>query len=164
MIRPATEEDYAAIVGIYNHYIKESIATFEVEPVSTGVMQQRVETTQHSALPWLVAEDEGGNVVGYAYASKWKERVAYRQSVEVSVYLDHRATVRGLGTKLYSALFAELAALPIHAVMAGISLPNEGSVALHEKFGMKKVAHFSEVGRKFDQWIDVGYWQVLLDS
>lgn len=103
-----------------------------------------------------------GDVIGYAYASKWKGRCAYRFAVETSVYVDSSARGAGVGTVLYEALFAALGGRGIHAAIGGIALPNEASIALHERFGMKKVAHFEQVGFKFDRWIDVGYWQRLL--
>lgn len=164
MIRNATGKDASAIAEIYNYYILNSTATFEITPVSTDSMKQRVALIQQNSLPWLIAESETGKLIGYAYASKWKEREAYINTVEVTVYIDQAAQSQGLGSKLYSALFADLEKRSIHAVIGGISLPNEASVALHEKFGMKKVAHFSEVGIKFENWIDVGYWQVLLNT
>lgn len=103
-----------------------------------------------------------GDVIGYAYASKWKGRCAYRFAVETSVYVDSSARGAGVGTVLYEALFAALRGRGIHAAIGGIALPNEASIALHERFGMKKVAHFEQVGFKFGRWIDVGYWQRLL--
>lgn len=96
-------------------------------------------------------------MIGYAYASKWKGRCAYRYSVEVSVYLHAEQSGQGMGTALYSALFKQLSELGYHVAIGGIALPNAASVALHEKFGMKKVAHFKEIGFKFGQWVDVGY-------
>ncbi|HEV7431928.1 MAG TPA: GNAT family N-acetyltransferase, partial [Steroidobacteraceae bacterium] len=93
------------------------------------------------------------------YASRWKGRCAYRYSVESTVYLEPLAVGQGLGTALYSALFARLQELGCHVVIGGIALPNAASVALHEKFGMRQVAHFAQVGNKFGRWVDVGYWQ-----
>ncbi len=122
------------------------------------------ESPRCNNLPWLVAENDSGVVVGYAYASKWKGRCAYRHSAEVTVYLAPDAAAQGVGTRLYEALFSELRDRGIHTAIGGIALPNPPSVALHEKFGMKKVAHFAEVGHKFDRWIDVGYWQVVLSA
>jgi phosphinothricin acetyltransferase len=101
-------------------------------------------------------------VQGFAYASKWKGRCAYRYSVESTAYLADCSTGRGIGTRLYEALFTELRKSKMHVVMAGIALPNDASIALHEKLGFEKVAHFREVGWKFGKWIDVGYWQLLL--
>lgn len=162
MIRTANESDAAVLADIYNHYVLETIVTFETELVSAEAMGDRITETLSQTLPWLVAEDEDQSIIGYAYASKWKGRCAYRHSVEATVYLDRNRVSRGWGTKLYRALFDELERISMHAVIAGISLPNPASVALHEKLGMRKVAHFEEVGNKFDRWIDVGYWQKLL--
>ncbi|WP_341503925.1 arsinothricin resistance N-acetyltransferase ArsN1 family B [Gallaecimonas sp. GXIMD4217] len=163
-IRTATPPDATAIAAIYNHYVVDSIATFEEAPVADDDMAGRIEQVRSQGLPWLVAEDERGQVLGYAYASPWKARAAYRHSVEITVYLAPSAGGRGLGTRLYRALFKVLAAGQVHAVMAGIALPNPASVALHEKLGLSQVAHFQQVGRKFDRWIDVGYWQLLLSE
>ena len=158
MIRPVVLSDSTGITKIYNYYVSNSLVTFEEKPVLEGEMVKRIQAIGSSGLPWLVLEDNG-EVVGYAYASAWKGRVAYRFSVEVTVYLANDTTGKGWGTQLYQALFSELAKKNIHAAIGGISLPNEASIALHEKLGMVKVAHFKEVGHKFDQWVDVGYWQ-----
>jgi phosphinothricin acetyltransferase len=115
-----------------------------------------------AGLPWLVAEQDG-RLLGYAYATRWRVRPAYRTSVESSVYLGGEAAGRGLGSALYRALLDALRRLDVHMVIGGIAQPNERSVALHEKLGFRKVAHFSEVGRKFGRWIDVGYWELRLD-
>ena len=150
--------DAAAIAEIYNHYIEHTVVTFEETLVSAADFVARIEVVHATGFPWLVAE-EAGRVLGYAYATKWKERSAYRFSAEVTVYLAPTATGRGLGTRLYTELFPMLDARGLHALMGGITLPNEASVALHEKFGMRKVAHFEEVGFKFGRWLAVGYWQ-----
>ena len=161
MLRSATAADAAAIAAIYNHYILHTVVTFEEETVTAEEMAQRITTTVGDGNPWFVW-DEAGRVLGYAYAAKWKSRCSYRFSVEATVYLDKDATRRGLGTKLYSAVIEAYRNTKIHAIIGGVSLPNAGSVALHEKLGFKKVAHFTEVGWKFDQWIDVGYWELIL--
>lgn len=163
MIRSVAIEDAKEIATIYNYYIEATSVTFEVEPVSVKEMARRIEGCQNSNLPWYVAEQQG-KIIGYCYASKWKGRCAYRHSVEATVYLDPSVVAKGWGTQLYKELLTQLQALGIHAVICGISLPNEASVALHEKFGMEKVAHFKEVGRKFERWVDVGYWQHLLNA
>ncbi|KZY63700.1 phosphinothricin acetyltransferase [Oleiphilus sp. HI0071] len=159
--RSATLEDAHAISEIYNYYVDHTIITFEEESVSSKDIAQRLEQVFANSLPWLVAEIDG-RVIGYAYAAPWRERSAYRHSVEVSVYLEQKIALRGVGSLLYSALFEALEASDVHVALAGIALPNDRSIALHEKFEMKKVAHLSQVGRKFDQWIDVGYWQRIL--
>lgn len=161
MIRPVTPSDAEQIASIYNHYIESSIATFETETIRAVDMVQRIEETLEANLPYLVYE-QNGQVLGYSYASKWKGRCAYRFSVESTVYLHPSAHGKGLGTLLYQALMANLTKQGFHVVIAGISLPNDASVALHEKLGMKKVAQFEEVGFKFDNWVDVGYWQKKL--
>jgi L-amino acid N-acyltransferase YncA len=162
-VRAAIAADAAAMARIYNHYVSNTIVTFEESPVGAAEMAARLAEVEGVELPWLVAEDTAG-VRGYAYAGRWKNRCAYRHSVEVTVYLDPEALGRGLGTQLYAALFAALRRTPVHFAIGGIALPNDASVALHEKFGMRKVAHFSEVGFKFGRWIDVGYWQLLLPA
>ena len=161
LLRPATSTDADALTRIYNHYISNTIVTFEEEPIDGVDMAGRIAEVQAAGLPWLVAE-ENGVVVGYAYASKWKKRPGYRFSVESTVYLDPAATGRGIGRALYERLMAGLSELPIHLVIGGIALPNAASVVLHEKMGFEKVAHFREVGKKFGEWIDVGYWQRIL--
>lgn len=163
LIRPAVECDAQPIADIYNHYVLHSCITFETEPVGAATMARRMAEIEGELLPWLVAHvDE--RVVGYAYASKWKGRSAYRYSVESTVYLDPTHTSRGIGQLLYRALLAAIRARSMHTIIGGIALPNPSSVALHERLGFKKVAHFEQVGYKKDQWIDVGYWQLLLNG
>jgi len=161
IIRQADRSDAASIASIYNHYVAETVVTFDEQPISTEEMARRVEEVQAASLPWLVAEHDD-RVVGYAYAAPWKRRAAYRFSVEITVYLDPNHFGRKLGTKLYNELFAILRNTQAHAVIGGIALPNDASVALHERFGMRKVAVFEEVGFKFNRWIDVGYWERTL--
>jgi L-amino acid N-acyltransferase YncA len=159
--RIASSRDAEALARIYNHYSRESVITFEESEVSPQEMAGRITKITELSLPWLVAESEGA-VVGYAYASKWKERSAYRFSVETTVYLDPNNTGHGIGTKLYHELLTSLRGKSVHAVIGGIAQPNEASVALHERLGFTKVAHFREVGFKFGRWVDVGYWQIAL--
>lgn len=161
MIRNATASDAKAITDIYNYYLKNTVITFEEEILTNDVLQKRIESVQQLGLPWIVLEQQS-SVVGYAYASKWKERSAYRFTVEISVYLHHQAQGKGVGSLLYSALISQLKEIGVQSVIGGITLPNPPSVALHEKMGMKKVAHFEKVGFKFNQWLDVGYWQLNL--
>ena len=161
MIRPASHDDAQRIADLYNHYVLNSTITFEEAAVSPLEISSRLQTIESRGLPWLVSEEDGV-VMGFAYASTWKTRHAYRFTVEVTIYLAQDATSSGRGSDLYKSLFNKLRALPVHAAVACIALPNLHSVALHEKFGMKKVGHFNEVGFKFDRWLDVGYWQVNL--
>ncbi|MBL9215237.1 MAG: N-acetyltransferase [Opitutaceae bacterium] len=160
MIRAATTADAAAIAAIYNHYVENTVVTFEEEPIGRREMARRIREIS-ARLPFLVAVEDR-EVVGYTYANSWKTRSAYRYSVESTVYLGPAHVGRGWGTQLYTILLAELRQRGCHAVIGGVSLPNAASVALHEKMGFAKVAHFPEVGRKFGRWIDVGYWTVVL--
>lgn len=158
MIRYAKSSDAGALSDIYNYYILNTVVTFEETPITALDMSSRIAEVTDAGLPWLVAE-QGHGIVGFAYASKWKGRCAYRHSVEVTVYLSHSMTAKGLGSALYTELFQILRENSIHVVLGGISLPNDASIALHEKFGMSKAAHFDEVGFKFGNWVDVAYWQ-----
>jgi L-amino acid N-acyltransferase YncA len=160
MIRTATSADAAAIAESYNHYVRETVITFEETPVSTDEMARRI-TDIGARYPWLVFE-HGGAVVGWAYAGEWKARSAYRFSVETTVYVAAGQHGRGIGTALYEALITELKTRKLHSAVGIIALPNLASVALHEKLGFKKIGHFAEVGWKFGRWVDVGYWQLIL--
>lgn len=161
MIRPATASDAPAIARIYNHYVLNTVITFEEEAVSDRQMAERIAEVNSAGFPWLVSEHEG-QVLGYAYVTKWRERSAYRFSAHSSIYLAQGTGGQGLGSELYQALIAILKQKGMHLLIGGITLPNPASVALHERFGFKKVAQFEEVGFKFNQWLDVGYWQLLL--
>lgn len=160
MIRAASETDAAVVCSIYNHYVLNTWVTFEEEAVSEREMRVRIKDASAS-LPWLVLE-ERDEVVGYAYATRWKSRSAYRYSVEGTVYLRQDVVGRGFGRQLYDRLIAEVRAAGMHLVIGGIALPNQASQRLHEKMGFKKVAHFEQVGWKLNRWIDVGYWELIL--
>ncbi len=162
MIRSVKHDDAAHIAGIYNHYVVNSIVTFELESVSVDEMAKRIDTIC-KRYPYLVYEEDGV-VLGYAYATQWKARQAYQHSVESSVYLHHDAIGKGIGSMLYAMLLDKLKEMSIHAVIGGISLPNEPSITLHEKFGFEKIGQFKQVGRKFNRWIDVGYWELILSK
>ena len=158
-VRPAALSDAAEISDIYNYYVRTSHATFELKEIDVSEMIDRI---RHAVIrhEFLVAEIEGA-IAGYAYGRAFRPREAYQHSVEVSVYVCDRSIGSNVGTELYSVLIPELIEKGFHTLIAGISLPNEASIRLHEKFGFEKVAHFKEVGRKFDRWVDVGYWQLL---
>ena len=162
MIRNCEIRDAERISQIYNYYITETIITFDEQLVSAEEMAERIEETTPK-YPWLVCE-EGSVVIGYALASPWKSRCAYQHSVESAIYLDHTLKGQGFGTELYKSLIDRLREMPVHSVIGGIALPNEGSIALHENLGFEKIGHFKEVGRKFDRWIDVGYWELILNG
>jgi phosphinothricin acetyltransferase len=161
VVRPARADDAQQIAEIYNHYVRTSTITFEEEPVAPSEMARRILEVQSASLPWLVATDHEG-IAGYAYGSKWKARAAYRFSAEISIYVRQGHGHGGIGTQLYSQLLPALKASGMHAVIGGFALPNDGSLRLHQKFGFEQVAHFKEVGFKFNRWIDVTYWQTVL--
>ena len=161
IVRPVSEADAEAIARIYNHYVQNSVITFEEEPVSAQDMAARIAEARGFSLPWLVAEI-GNAVVGYAYARKWRPRSAYRYSVETTIYLERGYEGRGIGKTLYSKLLPILRERGMHVAIGGVALPNEASVALHEKLGFEKVATFRQVGFKHDRWVDVAYWQLVL--
>ncbi len=161
MIRAATQDDANAIARIYNHYILNTVITFEEDAVTPTEMSGRIAKVQAASLPYLV-EERDGQVIGYAYAGRWHERSAYRYSVETTIYLDADHVGKRIGGTLYAVLLAQLKERGLHIAIGGIALPNAGSVALHEKLGFRKVAHYREVGFKFNRWIDVEYWQYAI--
>lgn len=160
MIRDVKLSDAETIADIYSYYIKNSIATFEEDKITKEEIRSRIEIVMPSHT-WLVYEEDG-YVRGYAYSSKWKDRKAYRYTAEIAVYIEDGYSGKGIGSYLMKRLVEESEKKNLHKLMGGISLPNDASVALHEKFGFKKCAHFRESGYKFGKWIDVGYWEKIL--
>jgi len=156
MIREAAFSDARMIAEIYNYYILNTTITFELDPITPEEIINRMERYQKVG-PYLVYE-ENDEIIGYAYVSKFRERQAYEHSVESTIYLKNGFGGKGLGSRLYSELLAQVS-LKRHVIIGGIALPNDASVKLHEKCGFRKVGHFSEVGKKFGRWIDVGFWQ-----
>ena len=157
--RPATADDLEAINDIYNHYVVETHSTFDDEPMS---METRREWFSHYADSGrhrvFVATDDG-RVIGFATSSRFRPKPGYNTSVETSVYLAPEAIGKGEGTKLYTELFKSLQGEDLHRAYAGIALPNPASIALHERFGFKRVATYSEQGRKFDRYWDVAWFE-----
>lgn len=160
MIRPVTPADAQTLADIYNPYVLGTTITFEEVAVTPEEMASRIATVTPT-LPWFVVEVQGA-VAGYAYATPWKARSAYRRTVESAIYVHPDHAHQGLGRRLYEALLAELKSKGIHAVLGGIALPNEASVALHERLGFEKVGQLKEVGWKLNRWVDVGYWEKRL--
>ncbi|MCP4294608.1 MAG: N-acetyltransferase [Proteobacteria bacterium] len=160
MIRPVQVDDAEQICDIYNFYVQNTIISFETEIVSVEEMKLRIQSKAPKA-PWIIYLEERV-IIGYAYAGKWRERVAYENCVESSVYLSQSVTGRGIGSRLYKELMKRIKQAGYHTVLGCIALPNEESISLHEKLGFEKIAHFKEVGKKFSQWVDVGYWELLM--
>lgn len=158
-IRKVESSDAAQIADIYDYYIANTHHTFETEPLTAEEMRERIAETSEE-YPYLVAEVEGV-IQGYVYATQFKLRQAYKHTVEASIYVRNQAKQKGIGSELYERFLEELQETDVHAIMAGISLPNEASVRFHEKLGYQKVAHFKEVGYKLGRWVDVGFWEML---
>ena len=160
-IREATPDDAAAICAIYNPYIEYTTISFEEKPVAVSDMAERIASSQAQGLPWLVAE-ASGDMLGYAYATRWRARPAYRHAVESSIYMRQATVGQGVGKLLYRELIRRLAVLGLHTVIGGVAQPNPASDGLHRALGFRQVAHFEQVGRKFGRWLDVAYWQLPL--
>ena len=157
-IRKAKEEDAKKIADLYNVFIESSVVTFETEIISMQAMWARIEQIREK-YPFLVAEIDG-EFAGYAYATSWKPRQAYSATVESTIYMRPQFTGKGLGFELYTRLLHQLKENHIHAVLGGIALPNEASIALHKKCGFEHVGTLREVGFKLDRWIDVAYYEI----
>lgn len=160
MIRESILNDAAGICEIYNHYVENTMVTFEETAISPEEMKQRINTIT-TAYPWLVFEQDD-RLLGFAYANRWISRTAYRPSVETTVYVDKDTFRKGIGSALYKELLIRLKHQDFHSATGRIALPNESSVALHEKFSFQKIGHMKDAGFKLNQWTDVGYWQLIL--
>lgn len=159
-IRLATLADAPGINAIYAHYVRTGVASFEFTPPTDREMAERIGRIVGER-PWLVYQ-EAGEIQGYAYAARHGERLAYQWSVDVSVYVHPDRRGNGLGRALYWELFQQLKALGYYNAYAGITLPNAGSVGLHESFGFIPVGIYRNVGFKLCRWWDVGWWQKRL--
>lgn len=156
-IRVATPTDGATAAAIYAPIVRDTAISFEVDPPDAAEMARRIEATSRR-YPWLVA-DRDGETLGYVYAGPHRERAAYGWSVETTVYVHEDARGRGVGSALYRSLLALLKLQGAHSAYAGITLPNEASVGLHEALGFALVGIYREVGWKLGAWHDVGWWQ-----
>lgn len=158
MIREVKLSDAQSICEIYNHYIKNTVVTFEEEVVTTEQMIEKIKKITDEYC--FIVYEHKNKIIGYAYASRWRERSAYRFCVESSIYVDKDCKHKGIGTILYQELINRLKKLNYRVIMGVISLPNEQSIRLHEKLGFNKAGHFDKVGLKLGRWIDVEYWQL----
>ena len=159
-VRPAEPGDLAAIVGIYNHYVERSAATFEVEPVTAearrGWLEEHSKGGRHRV---LVAEERTGELVGWASTSPFRPRAAYGTTVEASVYCRPDLLGAGVGSRLYAGLFGAIQGEDLERIVAGVSVPNPASVALHRRFAFRHVGTFTRVGRKFGRYWDVAWFE-----
>jgi len=159
-VRPATEDDLPALTAIYNHYIVNTPITFDVQPFSVNERRGWFDDhVQGGRYRLLVADDQSGEAVGYATTSRFRPKAAYDTTVEASVYCRADCVRSGVGTALYGALFESLKAEDIHRIVAGVTLPNEASLALHRRYGFREVGTLSAVGRKFDRYWDVAWYE-----
>jgi L-amino acid N-acyltransferase YncA len=167
-VRAATPADAGAIAAIYAPHVLVGTASFETEAPDAAAMAARMAASE-GLYPWLVATTGSGTgseaddrVVAYAYATRFRERAAYRFVVETTVYVADAAQRQGAGRLVYAALIATLRAQQFTQAIGAIALPNPGSIALHEAVGFRRAGVYREVGYKHGQWIDVGYWQCVL--
>lgn len=161
LIRPATDADIDAVAAIYAREVATGYATFDTEPPPRGTWEAKL-TSNHPGDHFLVA-DLAGRVCGFAYSGAYRPRGAYTNTRETTVYLAPDAAGQGVGRRLYDELLARVAEAGVHTVLAGVALPNDASEALHRACGYERVGVMREVGRKFDRWIDVAWWQRMLD-
>lgn len=154
------ERDAAAVAAIYAPYVTDSVASFELSPPDAAYFARKIEALNRTHA-FLVCEREG-RVAGYAYSDPHRERAAYRWTVEVSVYIDAAFHRQGVGRELYSELLPRVRARGYRVALAGITLPNAGSVGLHEAFGFEPIGVYAGVGWKAGGWRDVGWWQLQL--
>lgn len=157
-IRTATTGDAPAIASIYNWYVENTVVTFEVDPVSDAEMARRIEGAL-AAHEWLLLEQRG-EILGFAYASRFRERAAYRHATESTIYLRHGLEGRGLGGPLYAELVRRVFARGYRHMVGAIALPNDASVRLHERLGFREAGHLVRIGYKLGRWVDVGNWQL----
>ena len=162
MIRLAKPEDTSAILDIYAPYIRETSITFETEVPTIESFQERI-STYLTNWPWLVFEKDG-QIAGYAYAGRYRERAAYQWGVECSVYIHEDYHRQGIAKALYTVLFRALKELGYRNVYAVINLPNDQSVALHESMGFRYFATYEKVGYKLGRWKNVGWWQLVINE
>ena len=153
-IRTAEAKDCFAICEIYNFYIQNSVVTFDEQTMQLNQWEEKLEYLNKQKLPFIVAETETGEILGFAYVAPWRQKSAYRRTVEDSIYLRAAATRKRIGTKLLEELLALSKKAGVKEVVAVISDTGaESSVRLHEQFGFKKQGHLAKVGFKFDRWL-----------
>ena len=158
-VRPATDGDLEAINDLYNHYVRESHCTFDLEPLGMDFRREWFTHYAGEGRHRLFVAVDSDRVVGYASSSRFRPKAGYATSVETSVYVAEEAQGKGAATRLYETLFDALSSVDVHRAYAGIALPNPPSIALHERFGFKRVALFTEQGRKFDRYWDVAWYE-----
>jgi len=160
-IRKATLDDASAICNILNYYIENTVIAHETESVSEIQSKQRISDIIDLGYLLFIGEIDG-KIIGFCCTQPWNKSVVYETTAEESIFLDKDETGKGYGRQLLGHLLSHIDKTKTHILNATISLPNESSVRLHEKFGFRQVSHMKEIGRKFDQWLDIGCWQLIL--
>ena len=163
-IRDVLPEDAERIQEIYSPYVADTVISFEITVPDKSEMKKRIENLLANAFPYIVAENETGTVVGYAYADKFGEREAYRYSFIVSIYLDMEVQSKGIGQKLYDELEKRMKKMGIVQVLSAITGKNEKSLKFHEKNGFTKIGHFPNVGYKMGEWHDIIWMNKTINS
>jgi phosphinothricin acetyltransferase len=159
-LRYAREDDLVRLLEIYNHYVEHTHITFDTKPIPLETRRVWLESFRSEGPHRLLVAELDGRVGGYASSHTFRVKPAYLRSVETSIYLDHEACGAGLGSALYTRLLEILEAEPnVHRVYGGVTLPNEASLALHQRFGFKRIGTFSEVGFKFGRYWDVAWFE-----
>ncbi len=161
-IRPGLEQDVPAIVEIYNHYVVNTAVTFDLEPFTVDERRMWFRQFKPAGRHQIVVAERAGAILGYAYSSVFRTRAAYDTTVETTVYVDQSAQRGGIGAALYTDLFQRLAREDVHRAVACIGLPNEPSIALHERLGFRAQGSLGEVGKKFGKYWDVGWFEKSL--
>ncbi|SHI58657.1 GNAT family N-acetyltransferase [Algibacter luteus] len=160
MIRSVHIDDASALLDIYNYYVLNTTVNFDIDPLSLETFTDKINHIVFE-YPYIVYE-ENNEILGFAYGSRFRPRPAYNYTAESTVYVKHTAHGKQIGSKLYAELIRLLKETDLHTVLGVLTVPNEASINLHEKFGFEQVAHLKEVGLKFGEWQNIGIWQLKL--
>jgi phosphinothricin acetyltransferase len=161
MIRNVKMSDAKDITEIYNYYIENTVITFQTDLLSVEETEKKIEEILLKGFPYIVYE-ENNEVIGYAYAGVWRDRKAYEITLETSIYLDQSKIKKGIGRQLYKELIERSRQIGVHSLIGVVSVPNEGSKKLHLEFGFELLGTFKEVGQKFNKYVSVEFWQLML--
>ncbi len=153
--------DVQALLEIYNYYVLNTTVTFDIDPLPIETFTKKLNQI-NADYPFIVYEEDN-EILGYAYGSRFRPKPAYNYVVESTVYVKHTAHAKQIGTKLYAELIRLLKETNLHTVLGVLTIPNEASIGLHEKFGFEQVANLKEVGLKFGEWQNIGIWQLKLN-
>jgi phosphinothricin acetyltransferase len=159
-IRKATLDDAGAICSIFNYYVENTTIALETVPISEIEAKQRTNDTLNSGHLIYIGEKDN-KIIGFYCTFPWNKYCSCKTTVEESIFLDKDEIGKGYGTQLFEHLLEQIDKTTTHVLIASITIQNEGSIRLHEKFGFKQISYMKEIGRKFDQWQDIGHWQLI---